>query len=181
MAEWFKALVLKTCILKKYHGFESHFILIFIKNIMFQKVLINTALLNKIPIFSVKSTKLNKHFILKEIPATIFSFLYLILFVFFLFSMALLALTCIYEAWSTRVAHEKKMSFIHKYLLKKGFSYVERIWYLEKHVELTDWSECLFLQLPGIIWLLGTLWIIYGVLEQKERYARKIYVWVYRV
>ena len=27
MAEWFKALVLKTIVFKKYRGFESHFIL----------------------------------------------------------------------------------------------------------------------------------------------------------
>ena len=28
MAEWFKALVLKTNVFNKYHGFKSHFILL---------------------------------------------------------------------------------------------------------------------------------------------------------
>lgn len=177
MAEWFKALVLKTCMLKKYHGFESHFIL----SIMIQKVLIKKTLRENPVYFSVRSTLRNKHFVLKEIPNTIFSLLYFILFVFFVISISFLALMCIYEVWITKAAHEKKMAFIHKYLLKKGLSYVERIWYLEKHVEFTDWSECLFLQLPGIIWLLGTIWIIYGVLEQKDYFARKVYFWVYRV
>lgn len=141
---------------------------------MIQKVFINFSSRQKLYYFVIKSTKYNKHIVLKEIPEQIYHIMYFSLFLFFIISMSLLALTFVFEIWSIKMNHIKKIENINKELSKKGLSYVEKRWFFQENVQLTDWSECLFLQLPGIIWLLGTLWIIYAILEQGEHYARKI-------
>jgi hypothetical protein len=140
---------------------------------MLQQFSLNTILQKKIYYYYVISTKHNKHIMLKEVPEQIYSMMYVGLFLFFLISMFLLSLTFVFEVWNVKNNHIIKMARINKELSKKGLSYVEKTWFFQDHVEITDWSECLFLQLPGIIWLMGTLWIIYSVLDQEEYYARK--------
>lgn len=116
----------------------------------------------------------NKHFVQKEIPDIVYSVMYFILFLFFITSTILLSMTFFFEMWYIKRKYLLQMASIRKNLSEKGLSYAEKTWYFQENVQLTDWSECLFLELPGIIWFLGTLWIIYAVLDKEEDYARKL-------
>lgn len=141
---------------------------------MIQKTIINSTLQKKEYFFYIKSTKANKHFMMKEIQKEIIRLMYFGLFIFFIISMSLLGLTCVFEVWSVQRKHLRKMRIIDNFFRKRGLSRSEKVKYLREHVELTDWSECLFLQLPGIIWLLSTLSIIWNVFEEEDYYARKL-------
>jgi ABC-type multidrug transport system fused ATPase/permease subunit len=141
---------------------------------MTQKIIINSTLRYKEYFFYIRSTKTNKHFMMKEIQKEIIILMYFFLFIFFIISMFLLGLTWVFEAWSVQRKHYRKMRIIDNFFRKRGLSHSEKAQYLREHVELTDWSECLFLQLPGILWLLSTLAIIWNVFEDEDYYARKL-------